>query len=343
MSNKINEAADGKTDAAETLSPNSMPAEGAPKTAKMAAVMDVMSKMDGETINKFMEVMAQFDSVYKADVIPDDAAQKNMASIAAKGAMKEDVSNLFSDESLSEEFKEKATTIVEAAVNLKVAEKIAELEESYNNNLNKIVEAYEETLAEEVQEMNDFVIENLNKYLDYVVSEWMKENEVAIVSSLKSEMTEQFISGLKNLFLDHYVELPEEKLDVFEQMNSRLEELEKKLSEQIEENMELKGIIEENEAANVFESVSSGLAASQVEKLKTLSEGVEYTDLDDLKGKLEVIKESFLTNGTGVNTPKAMLFEEIDEDYEVPADTTSRVSGAMAKYVNTISKTVKNR
>ena len=335
MTKKIDKAEiseEEKTEAADTLNPNSMPAEGSPKTAKMAAAMNMMSQMDGDTINKFMEVLAQFDTVYKADVIPNDAAEKNMASIAAKGAMKEDVADLFSTENLSEEFKEKATTILEAAVNLKVAERIAQLEESY-----------EAKLSEEIEEANTFVVENLNKYLDYVVSEWMKENEVAIVSSLKSEMTEQFIYGLKNLFLEHYVEMPEEKLDVFSEMNSKLEDLEKKLSEQMEENIELKNIIEQNEAEKIFESISSGLATSQVEKLKTLAEGVEYTSLDDLKSKLEVIKESFLSNGSSNKNAKTMLFEEIDEDYEVPADTNVKVSGVMAKYVNTISKTVKNR
>lgn len=335
MTKKIDKAEiseEEKTEAADTLNPNSMPAEGSPKTAKMAAAMNMMSQMDGDTINKFMEVLAQFDTVYKADVIPNDAAEKNMASIAAKGAMKEDVADLFSTENLSEEFKEKATTILEAAVNLKVAERIAQLEESY-----------EAKLSEEIEEANTFVVENLNKYLDYVVSEWMKENEVAIVSSLKSEMTEQFIHGLKNLFLEHYVEMPEEKLDVFSEMNSKLEDLEKKLSEQMEENIELKNIIEQNEAEKIFESISSGLATSQVEKLKTLAEGVEYTSLDDLKSKLEVIKESFLSNGSSNKNAKTMLFEEIDEDYEVPADTNVKVSGVMAKYVNTISKTVKNR
>lgn len=330
--------------AADTLAPNSMPAD-APKSAKIASVVDTMSKMNGETINKFMEVMAQFGGVFSGAGVPDGTSDKNASTIVAKGAVKEDVESLFADsEDLSEEFKQKAVTIFEAALNLQVNNKLVEISEENEKFKEQLQEEFNTRLTEEVENINAFVVENLNKYLDYVVKTWMEENEVAISHSLKNEMTEKFILGLKNLFVESFVEIPEEKVDVLDQLNTRVLDLEEALSESIKENMELKEQIDDITADKVFADVCEGLATTQVETMMSLSEGIEYNDLEELKSKLQVIKENFFKNeAKAISGSKTkVLFEEVDDTIE-DAPTAPKLNGPMAVYVDSISKALKNR
>ena len=206
--------------------------------------------------------------------------------------VKEDIDALVEGEELSEEFKTKASTIFEAAVHQKVMEiatvKIDELEKEYQTNL-----------QEEIVSFRDELTEKVDGYLNYVVEEWMKENEIALDSSLKSELTEEFIGGLKNLFTEHYIEVPDEKVDIVESLYDKVEELEGKLNSQIDDNVQVTSELNEYRKDKILEEVCEDLADTQSEKMKTLIEGVSYEDdKDDFENKVKTIKESYFPNQT---------------------------------------------
>jgi len=251
-------------------------------------------------------------------------ASKNAATIAAK----EHMELMFDGEELSEEFKEKASTLFEAALNATLTEAIQELDALYEERLSQEVQSLEEQSAQQVAEL----VEQLDKYLNYVAGEWINENQIAIQSSLRSEVTEDFINGLKNLFAEHYIDIPEEKIDVVEELSNRVEELEEALNEKLNENIELVNLFNEKVSDEVFFEVAEGLAATQVEKLKTLSEGVDFEDVETYKNKLNIIKETYFPSNTVRKTSR--LLEE-SFDGEEPKITT----GPMAQYMNAIART----
>ena len=185
--------------------------------------------------------------------------------------VKEDIDALVQGEELSEEFKTKASTIFEAAVHQKVmevaTEKIDDLEKEYQSNL-----------QEEIISFRDELTDKVDGYLNYVVEEWMKENELALEGSLRSEITEEFIGGLKELFTDHYIEVPDEKVDIVEGLYDKVEELEEKLNSQIEENVKTKDELNEYRKDKILDEVCEDLADTQTEKMKSLVEGVTYEE-----------------------------------------------------------------
>jgi hypothetical protein len=187
---------------------------------------------------------------------------------------------------LNEEFKEKAATIFEAAVVAKV-----------NEQLEKISTNFEAELAEEVETLQKEMSDNLDQYLDYVVEQWMGENRLAVEQGLKAEMVEDFLRGLKGLFEEHYIEIPDEKVDVVEELAARTEELESKLNEQIEKNVELHGVVEQYKRDQLIESVSASLTDTQKAKFETLAEGIDFSDEETFVNKLSVIKESYFGKG----------------------------------------------
>jgi len=196
--------------------------------------------------------------------------------------VEEDVNALLGGEELSEEFKEKAKTIFEAAINAKVASIQEEIEAQYAAKLAEEVEAAKESLAERV-----------DSYLEYVSDEWFEENALAIEAGLKTEMTESFLEGMKGLFEEHYVSIPEEKYDVLESMVEKLDDMETKLNEQIEKNIALNSRLAESVAEGILDDVSEGLASTQKEKLASLSESVEFESEESYREKLETLKESY--------------------------------------------------
>lgn len=315
--------------AADTLKPGGGSAggdQGYTKTEAMAAVMKALGGMSTEDINKFAATQGLFGKG-KAPGAEDKSAQ-NKASIstkpsAASSAMKEDVEGLFEGEELSEEFKEKTATLFEAAVALQVSNEVARLEEEF-----------EDKLLEEVTTIREDMANKLDQYLDYVVEQWLADNQLAVETSLRSEIAENFIEGLHKLFLESHINVPEESLDVVGQLTAQIEDLEEKLNESIDRSLELESIVNEATKEAIFDEVSEGLAETQVERLRKLSEGIEYTDEETFKRKLEIVKESFGTKtvrSTGVVTDEAG--ESLNE--EAP------VAGQMAHYMKAISKTVK--
>jgi hypothetical protein len=232
----------------------------------------------------------------------------------------------FDGEELSEEFKEKATTIFEAAVNAKVETIKADLDEQYKKDL-----------EEQVANVTEKISGDVDKYLNYVVEQWMEANEVAIESSLRNEITEEFIEGMKQLFAEHYIEVPEEKLDVLEGLASKVEELEEKLNESIETNIQLKDSVKQYAKESILKQVSEGLTVSQKEKFATLAEGVDFSDNESYAKKLQIVKENYFKE-TKVGADIAE--SEVENAEEAPAEAP-KLSGPVANYVQAISRTIK--
>ena len=179
--------------------------------------------------------------------------------------------------------------------------------------------------------------ENLDQYLDYVVEQWMEENRLAVEQGLKAEMVEDFLKGLKGLFEDHYVEIPDEKVDVVEELAARADELEAKLNEQIEKNVELRGVVEQHDRDELIESVSNGLTDTQKAKFETLAEGIDFSDEETFVKKLDVIKESYFGSNDETTTSY-----ELDDDEPLLEETSEKnVNPEMAGYVNAISRSMK--
>ena len=236
-----------------------------------------------------------------------------------------DVQALFEGEELSEEFQNKARTIFEAAINAK----LAEVKES-------VQAQYEEQLVEEVAAIKSELEERVDAYLEYVADEWMTDNEIAVESGLKSEMTDSFLTGMKNLFEEHYVSVPEDKYDVIESMVDKLDEMEGKLNEQIEKNVALNRRLAESSADVVFGEVTEGLAASQKEKLATLVENVEFESETDYREKLVTLKESYFPSNAGAQRDKS---ENLSEETSTP--NYQDISSSMEHYLQTLNRVSK--
>jgi len=234
--------------------------------------------------------------------------------------IEEDVNALLEGEELSEEFKDKAKLVFESALRTK----IDEIKEN-------IEEKYAQVLAEEVEEIKDALTERVDAYLEYVSGEWLTENELAIERGLKEELTESFLMGMKNLFEEHYVQIPEEKYDVIESMVEKLDDMETKLNEQIEKNVSLNKRLAESVADGIFDEVSEGLALSQKEKLASLAESVEFGSDEEYREKLETLREAYFPSR--VVSPSAKT-ETLSEGVDSSPES---ISGAMAAYLKTLS------
>ena len=233
-----------------------------------------------------------------------------------------DVEALVDGEELSEEFKEKAATIFEAAVKSKTREEVT-----------RIVEEQQIAIAEEVNEYKEALAEKVDQYLDYVVEEWMKENELAIERGLKGEIAEDFISGLKQLFEDHYIDVPDEKYDVLEAQSEKIAELEEQLNNIMEQNIEMKGVNSELVREQVIAEVASDLTVTEIEKFASLVEDVEFTSEDSYRSKLDTLKESYF--------PKTEMLEETfvhDEDDYGSAAQDIDTSDTMKAYMSAIGR-----
>jgi len=238
--------------------------------------------------------------------------------------IEEDVNALLGGEELSEEFKEKARTIFEAAL----ISKVGEIKEALESQ-------YEERLVEEVEEIKEALKERVDSYLEYVADEWFTENELAVEQGLKTEMTESFLEGMKGLFEAHYVQIPEDKYDVLESMVEKLDDMETKLNEQIEKNIQLNQRLAESVADGIFDEISEGLAATQKEKLASLAESVEFESEEEYREKLEMLKESYFPANKAPKAHTETLSEGVDH-------STENISGPMANYLRTLQAVAKN-
>lgn len=235
------------------------------------------------------------------------------------------LNSIFGEE-LSEEFKTKATSIFEAAVIARV-----------NSEMEKVAAQLEEQTATQLEEFKNTLVEKVDGYLNYVVEQWMEENQLAVESGLRTEIAEDFITGMQKLFKEHYIEVPEEKYDVMQELQTRSEELETKLNEAIEENMASTKELAELKAAIIFEEQTKDLAATEVEKLQKLVEGVSFDDADLYREKISVIKENYFPKAAKTS-PEQVLIEDSST-----APATFDDNSVMSKYVSAISRSVKSR
>ena len=300
--------------------------------ATLKQVSDVITKNAAKadampTGNATPGTLSQGDEVEIEDsqeVVSEDQSEEatEEAIVDESINIEDDVNALLGGEELSEEFKERAKTIFEAALNSKIKEIQDTLEIQYEQKLN-----------EEKEELKVSLQERVDSYLEYVAEEWMTENQLAIEHGLKTEMTESFLSGMKGLFEEHYVTIPEDKYDVLESMVEKLDDMETKLNEQIDKNIGLNKRLGESVATGILESVSDGLAATQKEKLASLAESVEFESEEKYREKLEVLKESYFARTTNESAKEISKAQTLSEGVD---STPAPVSTGMDAYLNAL-------
>jgi len=293
------------------------------KAAKAEAVSDEIE--DGQEIvneeeaeEETTEVVAESEAETTEEVVTEEEE-------TVEYSVEEDVAALLSGEELSEEFQEKAKTIFESAIKAKIGEIKEELAKSY-----------EQALVEEIQSIREGLTERVDSYLEYVADEWLQENQLAVEQGLKTEMTESFLTGMKSLFEDHYVTIPEDKYDVIESMVDKLDEMENKLNEQIDRNVALNRRLAESSSDVIFAEVTEGLALSQKDKLASLAENVEFESEADYREKLVTLRKSYFPEQT--SAPRDHT-ETISEGTEVVEQ--SSVSPLMESYMDTLRRVSK--
>ena len=282
-------------------------------------VRDVVNK--GSKAAEPMKGMKEEEQLDTEEVLEEEevTTEEVVAEATPEYDIEEDVNALLGGEDLSEDFKAKAKTIFEAAINTKVAEVKEALEAQY-----------QEQLADHLVEATEELKERVDSYLEYVADEWVNENELAIEQGLKTEMTESFLEGMKGLFEEHYVTIPEDKYDVLESMVEKLDDMETKLNEQIEKNVGLNKRLAESVADHILDHVSEGLAQTQKEKLASLSESVEFESEEEYREKLETLKESYFSSKPQSSSAKT---ETLSEGVDVSAES---YTGSMDSYLRTL-------
>ena len=328
-------------------SKSSKSAVAAEKSKKQAEVMEEDAVVEGDNLEEEIEMTEELQAFIEeklAEGLSEEqiaaAIDENFELVSEEAEeteelaeeteeyqvdMSEHVEALFAGEELSEEFKTKATTIFEAAVKQKIDEEIARLEE-----------AYAETLAEQVEEIKESLSSDVDDYLNYVVENWVSDNEVAIEAGLRTELTEEFISGLRSLFAEHYIDIPEDKVSVVEEMSTRVSELEEKLNEEIERNVALNKMLNESTQYDIISEACDGLVVTQAEKLKKLAEGIEFTTAEEYANKLNILKESYFN--LPVSTENVLDNNEVENNGK--GMISEGLNGPMEKYVRVLGKTL---
>ena len=279
---------------------------------------DVVSEEE-TTESEEQEIVAEEESSEEEEVVAEEQIEDSID-------VEEDLTALLEGEELSEEFQNKARTIFEAAIKTKISEVKSELQEQY-----------EKTIVEEVASVKAELAERVDAYLEYVSDEWMSENKLAVEAGLKTEMTDSFLTGMKSLFEDHYVTIPEEKYDVLNSMVEKLDEMEGKLNEQINKNVALNKRLAESTSDVILADVSEGLAVTQKDKLASLAESVEFDGEDNYREKLVTLRNSYFPANPGTPTNKTEnLSEGAETGHQQPA-----VTGSMESYLKAISRSVK--
>ena len=279
---------------------------------------DVVSEEE-TTESEEQEIVAEEESSEEEEVVAEEQIEDSID-------VEEDLTALLEGEELSEEFQNKARTIFEAAIKTKISEVKSELQEQY-----------EKTIVEEVASVKAELAERVDAYLEYVSDEWMSENKLAVEAGLKTEMTDSFLTGMKSLFEDHYVTIPEDKYDVLNSMVEKLDEMEGKLNEQINKNVALNKRLAESTSDVILADVSEGLAVTQKDKLASLAENVEFDGEDNYREKLVTLRNSYFPANPGTpNNKSENLSEGAETGHQQPA-----VTGSMESYLKAISRSVK--
>jgi hypothetical protein len=298
---------------ADVVKRGAKPAEPMPKGMKEE------EEVEGEVVAEAEEETAEEEVVTEEETTEEEVVEEETYDV------EEDINALLQGEELSEEFEERARTIFETAIKAKVAEIQEEL-----------TAQYEQTLEEQVATIKEELTDRVDAYLEYVAEEWMTENQLSVEQGLKTEMTESFLTGMRSLFEDHYVSIPEEKYDVLSTMVEKLDEMEDKLNEQIERNIALKQRLAESVADAIFSEVCEGLALSQKDKLASLAENVEFDSEEKYREKLVALRESYFPSTAGTQRDQS---ENISESADATAPV--QVSGLMESYLTTLTRVSK--
>ena len=310
------------------------------KSAMVSALFDKVNGLKKEEVSKrFKDLIAVIEAEDLGGETPDNAKPDDDSTAVGKKKkkikismpeinVKEDIDALVEGEELSEEFKSKASTIFEAAVHQKVMEVAA-------SKVDEMEKEYQDELQEEIVSFRDELTDKVDGYLNYVTEEWMKENELALESSLKSEITEEFMSGLKDLFTEHYIEVPEEKVDIVENLFDKVEDLEGQLNTQVQDNIKVKAELNEYRKDKILEEVCDDLADTQSEKMKSLVEGVTYEDdSEKFEEKVKTIKENYFPD----TIKKDENVEQIDSSSEVAEKSEPKMNHIMEAYSKAIAR-----
>ena len=295
------------------------PAEAMPKGMKEE------EEVEGEVVEEEETTASAEDVVSEEETSEEEVVSEEEQTPEAEYNVEEDVEALLAGEELSEDFQEKARTIFETAIKAKVATVQEELKAQYDA-----------TLEEEVSAIKEELTDRVDAYLEYVAEEWMTENTLAVESGLKSEMTESFLTGMKSLFEEHYVTIPEEKYDVLSTMVEKLDEMEDKLNEQIKSNIALNQRLAESVADVIFSDVCEGLALSQKDKLASLAENVEFDSEDTYREKLVTLRKSYFPENAGSQRDDSETISESSD-----AEVNASVSPLMEGYLTTLSRVSK--
>ena len=297
---------------------------GAKPADPMPKGMKEEEEVAGEVVEEEETTASAEDVVSEEETSEEEVVSEEEQAPEAEYSIEEDVEALLAGEELSEDFQEKARTIFEAAIKTKVAEVQEELKAQY-----------ETTLEEEVSVIKEELTSRVDAYLEYVAEEWISENQLAIEQGLKAEMTESFLTGMRSLFEDHYVTIPEEKYDVTTAMVEKLDEMEDKLNEQIKSNVALNQRLAESVADVIFSEVCEGLALSQKDKLASLAENVEFDSEDNYREKLATLRNSYFPENAGAQRDTSENISESSESIAQP------VTGLMESYLDTLTRVSK--
>lgn len=298
------------------------------KAGMINAMMTKMNEMQPKTLkaaygNMMSAMMPKNEEVeFEEEVV----SVRSLPKVTSEDVdVTRDVAEMFAGDDLSEEFKEKVTTVFEAALVAKV-----------NEQLEMISANFESELSEEVDTLRNEMVEKLDDYTDYVVEQWMDENRLAVEQGIKADMVENFMAGMKELFTEHYIDIPDEKVDVVEELAAKAEELEARLNEEIERNVAMCNLVEEYNKDSLIEQVSEDLTETQKAKFKTLAEGIDFSDEETFVNKIYTIKESYFGA-----VDKATFNYEFDESEPLEEEAKPVASGPMSAYVSAISRSIK--
>ena len=314
-----NKSAEDKGPTAKKLPKSNTKQDPMPKT-KAGMINAAYTKMNGMKKEDLAIALAKFMDETTAD--KEEAVAESASEFSYEADFAQDLNALVESEAtLSEEFKEKAEVIFQAAIKSKLSEEIDRLEQKY-----------EEELAEEVNSTKEDLVEKVDSYLNYVVEKWMEDNKVAVQSGLRAEIAEKFMNGLKDLFTESYIEVPEAKVDLVDELAATVEELEEKLNATTADAIRMAEAIEVFQRDAIIREHADGLADTQVEKLKSLVEDIDFDDAESFSKKVATVKESYFTKKTT---------EVVTEDAEEEGDAAPVATGSMAAYLNALKKTQK--
>jgi len=338
-----------EADAASNMATIASKPTGISRSDLIAKMVAYASSLDKETLAQAAETIGMLpDDIYNnnAHLATGDNSVKNKASINSSNAaaampmtsVREDLELLFGDSTdLSEDFKLKINTLFEAAVSTRVSIETTKLEESFEEAASELQTQFETDLEESVEKIQSEMLENVDNYINYAVAEWISENTLAIESGIRTEIAESFMLNLKNVFEQHYIDIPEDKVDVVESMAAELEEMKSRLNETTERNIELSKVVNQKEVEDITTTFAEGMTDTQKDKFVKLTESINYSDSAEFRKKVSIIKETYFPTKSEVKvTGDQLLNESVEEPEKTPY-----IDPSMNNYVASISRTLK--